>query len=177
VIGPSDFVPPAEIERAWADETGEPIYHHCCAGAALRGIDHCTCWEPIFDLEQEPLQEGPAECRSKCCHDCAYRNGSPKRADDHGTEHLLDVAAGARSTFWCHQGVRRVVAWRHPDGRELPAGDGDYRPPMERERGRIWRADGRPGQLCAGWAAHRPATPDAAFVHRTFADELPEWVG
>jgi hypothetical protein len=144
------IVPPSEQRRGW----DEDAYDMCCVGAALRGVHHCTCWEPVFDFEQEPLHEGPSEIRSKCCHDCAYRNGSPERSgdDDDDTDQLMMVAHDSQRTFWCHQGVRRIIAFRHPDGRELPAGDGNYAPPTAPDR--IFRADGRPGELCAGWAAH-----------------------
>jgi hypothetical protein len=127
------------------------------------GRAHCTCWEPIYDLEQAPLADGgvpPEEIptRTKCCADCAYRIGSPERADEHEEDDLLSKAWDLRSEFWCHQGVRRVVAFRHPDGRELPAGDGDYRPPVGPEgRPVVWRADGTVGERCAGWAALRGA--------------------
>lgn len=93
---------------------------------------------------------------AKCCHDCAYRNGSPERADEYDEGVLLAHAQIAGEEFWCHQGCRRVIAFRHPDGRELPAGDGDYRPPIgPEERPVVWRADGTVAQRCAGWNAHR----------------------
>lgn len=135
----------------------------CCMGAAVYGAYRCTCWEPVFDLEQMPLANGgrpPSEAeisiRSKCCHDCAYRNGSPEKERGEG-EQLDDWALDGRSEFWCHQGVQRVVAWCHPDGRELPAAEGDYRGPVgPDERPVVWKADGTVGERCAGWAAHRP---------------------
>lgn len=136
-------------------------YGDCCIGAAMFGNSRCTCWEPVYDLDQQSLANGgepPEEVatRAKCCHDCAYRNGSPERSDEAEEERLLDIArSDGRQEFWCHQGVRRVVAFRHPDGRELPAGEGDYRPPLgPEERPVIWKADGTPGERCAGWAAH-----------------------
>lgn len=125
-------------------------------GSAQDGPNGCTCWEPIFDSEQLPVQEGPMVMRPKCCHDCAYRVGSPERADEGFYEFggLHEIAVSPRSVFTCHQGVRRVVGWRHPVLGELPpdvVGQGDYRPPVG--DGRVWLADGRPGELCAGWAA------------------------
>lgn len=68
---------------------------------------------------------------------------------------LLDLEA--LPNFWCHQGIRRPVAYRHPDGRVRPVEDSaDYRPPM----GKVaptgeqvpYRADGTPAERCAGWA-------------------------
>lgn len=155
VSGPGPNVPPAERD---IDD-----YGWCCDGAALRGRRFCTCWEPVFDLEQQPLVDDgrpPAEVptRSKCCHDCAYRAGSPEREAGDG-DWLVELATGDGRMFWCHQGMRRVIAFRHPDGRELPAGDGDYRPPVgPAERPVAWKADGAVGERCAGWAAHWRAT-------------------
>lgn len=134
----------------------------CCMGAAVYGESRCTCWEPIYDLNQRPLQndgtpppEDAIPTRSKCCHDCAYRNDSPEREDGQG-DFLDDLAVGGREEFWCHQGIRRIIAWRHPDGRELPAAPGDYRPPQTTEpRPAIWKADGTVGERCAGWASTR----------------------
>jgi hypothetical protein len=129
-------------------------YDVCCIGAAMFGRSRCTCWEPVYDVEQQPLGPVPADVttRAKCCNDCAYRHGSPERADSYEEEALLALTADKE--FWCHQGVRRVIAFRHPDGRELPAGTGDYRPPVgPEERPIIWKADGTPGERCAGWAA------------------------
>jgi hypothetical protein len=153
------FVPPAE--------RGITEYGTCCMGAAMFGRNRCTCWEPIYDLEQQPLADGgapPAEIptRAKCCHDCAYRNGSPER-EDGDTDWLLEIAAsGGQREFWCHQGMRRVVAFQHPDGRILPAGEGDYRPPVGPEHRPVaWKADGTIAERCAGWAAHASAAlPD-----------------
>lgn len=143
---------PAELRGC--DETSELP---CCMGAAVYGVNRCTCWQPIFDLEQQPLgaQTEPVT-RAKCCEDCAYRNGSPERSDDYEEDELLAIAHDDAREFWCHQGVRRVVAFQHPDGRALLAGDGDYRPPIgPAERPVVWRADGTVGERCAGWAAHR----------------------
>jgi hypothetical protein len=153
-------VPPAVRESLLTDPEQ---YGDCCIGAAVYGIGRCTCWEPVFDLAQQPLLNGGAApapediaVRAKCCADCAYRNDSAERGDLDGTAELLDVAHSERREFWCHQGVARVVALRHPDGRELPAGEGDYRPPVgPAERPIVWKADGTPGERCAGWAAHR----------------------
>lgn len=126
----------------------------CCMGAATRGPHHCTCWVPVYDLEQaEELDvAAPTPTAAKCCVDCAYRPGSPERSDEFEEEMLLDLPSGP-SVFACHQGMRRAVTYRHPDGRELPAGEGDYMPPIV--AGRAYRADGSPADLCAGWAARR----------------------
>jgi hypothetical protein len=126
----------------------------CCMAGAMRGPRACTCWTPVYDLEQaDPDLSTQPVTRETCCHDCAYRNGSPERAEGYDGE-LQDIA-GDGSRFACHQGMRRVVAWRHPDGREIPAAEGDYEPPII---GLVtFRADGTPADYCAGWAAHRRA--------------------
>lgn len=126
----------------------------CCMASAMRGPRACTCWRPVFDLDQaEPIPGSEPAVRAQCCDDCAYRNGSPERADGY-TDDLKDLAGG-QSSFACHKGMRRVILWRHPDGRELPAGEGDYHPPII---GAVaFKADGTPADLCAGWNSHRRA--------------------
>lgn len=122
-------------------------------GSGEDGPRGCTCWEPVYDLEQQPLQlDTAATTRARCCADCAFRNGSPERVEADGD---FPHTTG-RQPFWCHQGVRRVVGWRHPDGREMPAGEGDYRPPFGADAAgdqAVWLAVGRAGERCAGWAA------------------------
>lgn len=157
MIGGSPNMPPSVTDEMLHDIP-------CCMGEAIGGPHACTCWEPTFDVDQTPLEdagEPPAEIptRDKCCHDCAYRQGSLERERGEG-EYLEDVASGPGKEFWCHQGVRRVVTFKHPDGRELPAGDGDYRPPVgPPDRPIVWKADGTPGERCAGWSALRMAEP------------------
>lgn len=135
----------------------------CCYGEVGRGPTGCTCWEPVHDLKQllpanggTPPPEEEILTRSKCCGDCAYRNGSPERERGEG-EQLDDWALDGRSEFWCHQGVRRIVAYRHPDGTVLPAGDGEYDPPQGNDPRRpvVFKADGAIGERCAGWSATR----------------------
>lgn len=141
---------PDDRDEFDADETP------CCMASAMRGPRACTCWSPVFDLEQNSELEldAPATTRTACCADCAYRNDSPERRDGY-TEELVDVASGAHETFACHTGLRRAIAYRHPDGREIPARDGDYQPPIV--NGRAYKASGDPAELCAGWSAHRRA--------------------
>lgn len=126
----------------------------CCSSSAMRGPRACTCWEPVYDLDQLDIaiENLPIETRTECCHDCAYLNGSPEREAGYLPE-LSDIAGTPGHVFACHQGMRRVVEWRHPDGRTRPAGDGDYQPPIIGTT--AYKADGTPADLCAGWAAHR----------------------
>lgn len=143
------IVPVAALEM---DDPPE-VETYCCAGAACMGRDRCTCWAPTYDVEQEPLGQAPAEVptRAKCCHDCAYRAGSPERKAQDGHPFV------SLGEFWCHHGMRRAVSYRHAEsGRVVPAGPGDYHPPIgpngQGERPLAWRADGTVGERCAGWA-------------------------
>lgn len=119
---------------------------YCCMGSVEDGPKGCTCWEPVYDLEQVPpnLAEGVvSETRTKRCGDCAYRPDSPEREDGR-----LDDITGV---FFCHQGIRRPVAYRHPDGRVREWVDTtDYQPPIHGHR--PYKADGTPADICAGWA-------------------------
>lgn len=133
---------PPGLPTEWTDDdTAAP----CCWGS-VDAPDGCTCWEPVYDLDQQPDAPGPRRTRDVRCEDCAYRPGSP----EHGTGEL----PGPKSRpFYCHQGMRRVAAFRHPDGRELPAGPGDYAPPVR--DGLPRKADGTPADRCAGWAQQK----------------------
>lgn len=139
----------------------------CCWGTVMRGPEGCTCWQPIYQADQTPPDQQTVELlragilpvtRTRRCGDCAYRPDSPeRRGDEHvtGNQELLDRIVQAGERFWCHQGIRRPVAWRHPSGVEIPGSDADYRPPIV--DGVPYRADGTPAELCAGWAARRRA--------------------
>lgn len=127
----------------------------CCYGAAEYGPDRCTCWEPIYDQEQEPADRAASPgTRSTMCDDCAYRPTSPEAQGDPNYSERPEPGAG---TFWCHQGMRRPVAWRHPAGITVEATGHFYEPPVLRGpdgEGVPYKADGSPGDRCAGWAAH-----------------------
>lgn len=128
----------------------------CCMGAAVYGKDRCTCWEPVYDLEQQPLEPGGMGLRTKMCADCAYRPNSPERTGTegyNGDAEFLDGLILSGEFFACHQGVRRPVAWRHPSGVEIPGHPAGYAPPLL--DGKPHKADGTPADLCAGWAARR----------------------
>lgn len=122
----------------------------CCMGEAAKDPTHCTCWEPVFDVEQADPVPGEVITRGTCCHDCAYRRGSPEEREGARGD-LEALAADDRGAFFCHQGMRRAIAYRHPDGRELPAGAGDYQPAIL--DGVAYRADGTPADRCGGWGA------------------------
>jgi hypothetical protein len=139
----------------------------CCMGAAALGPARCTCWNPVYDLEQadpDPvavklLDAGvqPATQPAPCA-DCAYRLGSPEREGDKrysGDQALLERIVASGERFWCHQGMRKVTAWRHPSGAVIPVDVDGYAPP--KVGGVPWQADGQPGLVCGGWAARRRA--------------------
>lgn len=130
----------------------------CCAGAGYYGPGRCTCWRPAYDLEQAEPRPGPHDVREGMCGDCAYRPGSPEKASDPdhaGDPESLEHFAAIGAPFWCHDGMRRVVARRHSAGAEIPGHAAAYDPPIR--DGVPYRADGRPGLLCAGWDARRRA--------------------
>lgn len=141
----------------------------CCEGAFDGGPTECTCWTPEYDLEQvKPsiaavvglaLGEIEPPQRDRMCGDCAYRPNSPEKTGDDtvdGNAAMLERLAAEGHRFWCHDGMRKQVAWRHPAGIRIPAvGTGDYQPPIVEAV--PYRADGQPGLLCAGWAARNRA--------------------
>ena len=86
------------------------------------------------------------------CSDCAFLRNSPERADEYTAE-WLDRIAATGERFWCHDGLRRPAYWRHPSGVTIPGDPADYQPPII--DGVPYRANGRPGDLCAGWTARR----------------------
>lgn len=140
--------------RVWAEANPGVDDGCCCWGSIARGPDHCDCWVPVFELEQaEPCPPaGPDDiaARKSMCGDCAFRPGSPERSDEWTAEALYASAESGRP-FWCHDGLRRPAYWLHPDGRRVEGSPDDWQPPIV--AGIPYRADGRPGLLCAGWAA------------------------
>lgn len=139
----------------WPDVGNDDI--PCCMGSTLHGPVGCTCWQPVYDVApRPPRRDEPTPTRPSLCHDCAYRPRSPERRGD------LDVAADAAelerlavtgTPFYCHDGMRRVVAWQHPSGARIDASALEYAPTVD--GGRPYQADGTPALLCAGWAAMR----------------------
>ncbi|MGI5223560.1 hypothetical protein [Actinoallomurus sp. CA-142502] len=126
----------------------------CCMGAAVYGPDRCTCWEPVYDLDQQPLRPGlplPPDPLAMC-GDCAYRPKSPERQGEAGyagDEDLLEDLVTSGTPFYCHAGVRRAVTLRHPAGVEIAAHPGAYDPPVLDSV--PYKADGTPATLCGGW--------------------------
>jgi len=134
----------------------DPAFGACCDGSAIKGPQYCTCWTPRFDLEQADPVPGERGQRAALCTDCAYRPGSPERSGDeryNGDAGFLNRIVVTGEPFFCHQGIRRAVKLVHPSGAEVDVPPGDYRPPII--DGVPYKADGSPGELCAGWAARR----------------------
>lgn len=134
----------------------------CCLGAAVYGPGGCTCWERVHDLDQTPPDTSiKPTTRATMCGDCAFRPDSPERTGAENAAHDaddLDLLVVSDAPFWCHQGMRLVTAQRHPSGavKAQPAGERlAYDPPIV--DGVPYQADGSPGQMCAGQAAHRRA--------------------
>jgi hypothetical protein len=131
----------------------------CCVGSAVYGPDRCTCWADIHDQDQQtaqtdllPMPAIPVEM----CADCAYRPGSPERtgqAGYQGDTGSLDELVESGAPFYCHQGMRRVTHLAHPSGVTVPAHPGNYTPLIV---GNVpYKADGTPGNICAGWMLRR----------------------
>lgn len=132
----------------------------CCYGSVEDGPAGCSCWEPVYDLVQHPPVLAGFETRTEMCADCAYRPDSPERTGDdryaHG-EVLDEIVLNDATPFWCHQGIRKPVAWTHPCGITIKASTDAYEPPelIDPRTGRRYplKANGRPADRCAGWAA------------------------
>lgn len=129
----------------------------CCIAAAMDGPGYCTCWKPVFDVEQQPPRTDLTPgVQPKMCADCAYRPNSPERSGDPDAvadAEGLRVLVDSGSPFWCHQGMRRPTHWVHPSGATAPASALNYQPPIVGTT--PYKADGTPGDLCGGWAALR----------------------
>ena len=124
----------------------------CCYGVAVYGPQRCTCWEPVYDLEQAEPVPAPMGQRKRMCADCAFRKGSPERRGDESYAHAGEVDdLPFERGFACHQGMRRVVKLVHPSGMEIAGHPADYRPPIE--KGVPYKADGSPADMCAGFCA------------------------
>lgn len=139
-----------------AIELPDPTGGACCIGSAAMGPQYCTCWEQVYDLEQQEIRPGEPGTRKALCADCAYRPGSPERSGDeryNGDEEFLAAIVQTGEKFWCHQGLRRVVKLRHPSCAEVAIETDHYDPP--KDDAIPFKADGTPGDLCAGWAAQR----------------------
>ena len=102
------------IDQGWPD-AGEGM---CCIGAAVYGPGHCTCWTPVYDLDQaEPDTTITHSVMPRRCSDCAFLRNSPERADEYASEQLDRIPAGARRlAALCYEHARLHPAPRTDDG-------------------------------------------------------------
>lgn len=121
-----------------------------CCWAAING-NECTCWTPVFDAEParlcDELPDQPAA--EKMCHGCAFRKGT-------GANALMEegeLEVSSLQPFYCHAGMRRVVAWRHEDGRLVDVDPAVWSEQPIMHKGRVYGRDGKPAKVCAGWVA------------------------
>lgn len=149
------------MSGAWSHVCGAPTSalpapdkdSPCCWTAAETDGKACECWEEIYWPPPTPdILAGPMATRTRLCHDCAYRPGSPERAEEDGEQ--LDAVL--YQPFTCHQGMPVLVGYRHPqiDGLSMLARglhDRDNFGPVTRGA-QAWKANGSPAELCAGWA-------------------------
>ena len=159
--GPGEFEVTCHGNPGLPDAAGDG--GGCCMGSAVYGPDRCTCWEEVLDTttpQAPPQRDVATPTRSGMCGDCAFRPGSPERGGDenaaYDADDLADVVTSA--AFYCHDGMARVDHLRHEGTGitvRLPGQNLAYRP--LRADGRLYRRDGAPAALCAGWAAHRRA--------------------
>jgi len=141
------------------------IWPPCCDASGYRSPNHCSCWEPVYDQEQaDPLPGGQVTTRPLMCSTCAFRPASPERQGDPAAAFAddIDELVYGRGTFFCHEGMRTVVAWRHPGvGIEIAVDRPDlaFDPPFVRRRGEQvpLKVDGSRADRCAGQAARRRA--------------------
>lgn len=132
----------------------------CCYGSIM-GPDRCTCWEPVYDIEQsDPNLFDAPEPRAEPCADCAFRSDSP---ESRGDERYQSYEFTPTQPFYCHQGMRRIVAYRHPSGAKVAAAVQDRWSPPERD-GIVYKANGMAGDICAGWWSRARRTPEALPV-------------
>lgn len=94
------------------------------------------------------------------CHDCAYRKGSPEQTGQEGysgTQEELDSIVTEGQKFYCHQGVRKILYYRHPTGMTVEAHPADYDWRMIEKEGRRFpiKADGSAADICGGWCKRR----------------------
>lgn len=137
----------------------------CCEDAAEDGPQACTCWDYVYDAERSrdlrrydvPTPASPPVM----CSDCAFRPGSPEKADDPhvvASSYQLLRCVSLGQPFWCHDGMPKVIGFRHPSGAYVPFDDdGAFSPRIVKsdDAATPFRADGRPAVLCSGWWLQR----------------------
>lgn len=135
--------------RVWAEQHPDD-FRGCCEGDAIYGPERCTCWTPVYAVEQQPPRPDYVQAQTSMCGDCAFRPGSPERDGSLVEEALYESVRGG-TPFWCHSGMRRPLKWMHPDGSEVEGSPDDWAPPIVGSM--PYQADGSPALLCAGAVA------------------------
>lgn len=92
----------------------------------------CKCCATVFLPE---LRENPA---IEMCDDCAFRRGSPERADPYGWLHIIETTIAGGEPFYCHKGLTCELAGTTLTYLIPPGGPADMTP-------------------CAGWMSRRLA--------------------
>jgi hypothetical protein len=119
------------------------------------------------------------------CHDCAYRKDSPERNGEEGfqgdEEELFHIVATGKK-FYCHQGVRKIVKYRHPSGMEIDAHPADYNWRLVTKDGETFpiKADGSAADICGGWCKNRrkflASKADAESEEVESFSSYPNWI-
>ena len=131
----------------------------CCLGAAVYGPGRCTCWKPRYMPPEQhvPRRDVAVTTRAQMCSDCAFRGDSPEHMGDERFENSgegdLEALLDGSGVFFCHEGMRREVELVHVGGSRIDCGPGSYDPPII--EGVAFRADGRPAEICAGFARRK----------------------
>ncbi|MCB1147360.1 MAG: hypothetical protein KDK38_11195 [Leptospiraceae bacterium] len=118
----------------------------CCYGYIQNGPRGCNCWHPVYDLEQNKIydtEQPVINVRKKKCNDCAFKHNSPEYQDDS----IYNI----RGNFYCHQGMRKIIAWKHENGDIVNhnVNCDDYDPPIKKNI--PYTANGSPAKICRGW--------------------------
>lgn len=112
-----------------------------CGGCGSREMvftkdgQHAACLM-CHRLQEPETRDWPA---SEMCDNCAFRKGSPERADPYRWAELQDLVAGGGGMFHCHKGLNMKFNAQ---------GDAVFDPP-DHATGRV--------TVCAGWIGARLA--------------------
>lgn len=140
---------PQPFERPDRDPDDPP----CCIGTANGG--NCTCWSPVFD-HQAPVQaDAPDRVAEAMCHGCAFRRGSGAQLLAEMEEMDVPPVTHPTARFHCHEGLRKVIAWVHEDGRRVDVPADAWSHVGLQVGGRFYAADGLPARVCFGWQRAR----------------------
>jgi len=120
-----------------------------CSSRKLRGIELDDCRELILvcmDCAAAFEPELRADPSREMCNNCAFRQGSPERADPWRFLELLEVTIEGGKPFHCHKGLKL----------EMTANGYKFVAP----------ADLAALVQCAGWRSRRAAYAAGVPLHR-----------